>query len=394
MSRFNLLEIEDKIGYKFSNKALLHQAFVAPSVSVASNNQKQNYQVLEFIGDSVLALALVKNIVKEFCAIDNSGQFVSKTTVGKLSKLKQEQEQNNTLEHCARVLTLNKFLEHDSDFRSQDSKNKKGDLIEAILGAVALDCKWDFDVICGVVKNILKYRMVYKNYSEKLEKICTKRNIFLPSYSFRIIHPQEVPTPRTVTGPDATASTTTATVTTADGTTTATTASNAASATEESEQRSVQFECFVSVPNAPKIFSAKGFDRLDAKNKACKEAVLYFENLEKQSSAVLQSPVSVLNRLCQRLKYSTPKYEFEEIVKNGKSSWKCEVSIEECELIFSTQDALKKVAKMTAATALLSHLNGDDEKIKTEFYVDDENVIRGKGLLRLTLSKYARAPEA
>lgn len=348
MSNFNHLEIEEKIGYKFSNIELLHQAFVSPSISAASNNQKQNYQVLEFIGDAVLGLAVVKNITSDLSCIDNNGQFVSKTTVAKLNNLKQKNVKNETLEHCARVLTLNKFIEKNSSFSSVDHKNKKGDLIEAILGAVALDCEWNLEIICNVVKNILKFQTSYVNFCEKLENLCRQKKLFLPTYSFHKL-------------------------------------------SKKTKENDLSFiECFVSVPNAPKIFKAEHTDRLEAKNLACKEAFAYLSELEKQQIFSLKNPISELNQFCQQNNLSIPVYSFQEIIQNKKQSWKCDVSINECELIFSSTEKSKKAAKMIAATTLFCHLTGEDEKIKENFCIDDENVIRGQGLLKLILSKYSK----
>ena len=69
--------IQEKICYKFKNPMLLRQAFVSPSLTDASQNRIQNYQLLEFVGDAVLGLSVVKNLVSEFCHIDEKGQFVS-----------------------------------------------------------------------------------------------------------------------------------------------------------------------------------------------------------------------------------------------------------------------------------------------------------------------------
>lgn len=141
---FNFLGVQEKIGYKFKNKNLLRQAFVSPSVTAASEGRIQNYQVLEFIGDSVLGMIVVKKMSDDFCYFDNLGQMISKMNEGKMSELKVDYVKNETLAHCAEALELNQYRERAYEYSSSDYKNKRGDLIEAILGAVALDSNWNY----------------------------------------------------------------------------------------------------------------------------------------------------------------------------------------------------------------------------------------------------------
>ena len=50
-------DVQEKIGYRFKNLALLKQAFISMSVTEASYGRVQNYQVLEFI----------KQHIRHFC---------------------------------------------------------------------------------------------------------------------------------------------------------------------------------------------------------------------------------------------------------------------------------------------------------------------------------------
>lgn len=160
MAQFNTADIQEKIGYTFKNPTLLKQAFTTPSVTVASKRKIQNYQVLEFIGDAVLELAVVKNLINEFCKIDNDGQMVSKTNEGKLTVRKQDFVKNETLYHCANAIGLNKYVNKAYGFCSYNHKGKKGDLIEAMLGAVALDSNWNIEVLSDVARKIFNHKNV------------------------------------------------------------------------------------------------------------------------------------------------------------------------------------------------------------------------------------------
>ena len=69
MDEATLSFIQQKIGYQFVNPVLLKQAFVSPSLTDATQKRVQNYQILEFLGDAVLGLAVVKNLASEFCLV-------------------------------------------------------------------------------------------------------------------------------------------------------------------------------------------------------------------------------------------------------------------------------------------------------------------------------------
>ena len=56
--------VEDQIGYEFKNKLLLRQAFVRKSYS--EENGGENNEVLEFIGDKVLDMAVIRYLSKRY----------------------------------------------------------------------------------------------------------------------------------------------------------------------------------------------------------------------------------------------------------------------------------------------------------------------------------------
>lgn len=334
MTELNIYDIQNKIGYNFKNPILLKQAFTSPSVSEATQHRTQNYQILEFIGDSVLGLAVVKLLAHEFCTIDNDGQMVCKTNEGKLTIRKQELTKNETLAHCSNVLGLDKYMERAYGHHSFDYKNKKGDLIEAILGAVAFDCNWNMDVFCAVIKNILKYKNIQINYTEKLENLCRKKKLGEPLY--RIY------------------------------------------------RKGNTCGCCVSIQNLDRVFRSEDESELNANNNACKEAYNYLKNHKKhQIMASNIDTVSKLQHMHQIKEIERPVYEFEKI----PSGWRCTVSLPDCEYEFCTEGSNKKVAKQLAAESLLNYLinaNFGD----TDVIIDDEKVVRGKGLLKLIMSKY------
>ena len=63
MKNFNANTIENAIGYHFSNKDLLKQAFTRKSYTVEMD-QGENNEVLEFLGDKVLDLIVTKKLIE------------------------------------------------------------------------------------------------------------------------------------------------------------------------------------------------------------------------------------------------------------------------------------------------------------------------------------------
>lgn len=336
MADFDIYDIQKKIGYEFKNPTLLKQAFTSPSITEATQHKVQNYQVLEFIGDSVLALAVVKNLAHDFCVIDNDGQMVCKTNEGKLTVRKQELIKNETLGHCSNLLGIEQYMNKAYGYSSVDYKNKRGDLVEAILGAVAFDSNWDMDVLCSVLKNILKYKDFEINYTEKLQKLCHKKGLGDPIYRF--------------------------------------------------SQNEGSYECCVSVPNADRVFRSQAESELEAQNKACMDACKYFKDHKKlQILAENVDAISKLNLMYQAKEIEKPEYEFERFSALESLKWRCTASIPDMEYEFCTDGNTRQEAKRAAAEALLNYLTGNESE---NVIKDDENVVRGKGLLKLIMSKY------
>ena len=350
MADFDIYDIQKKIGYEFKNPTLLKQAFTSPSITQATQHKIENYQVLEFIGDSVLSLAVVKNLAHEFCHIDNDGQMHCVTNEGKLTVRRQELIKNETLAHCSNVLGLDKYLNKAFGFYSVDHKNKKGDLIEAILGAVAFDSNWNMEILSSVIKNILKFKDFAVNYVEKLESFCKKLKIGEVLYAFY--------------------------------------------------QNENGFECCVSVPNAEKVFRETAKSELDAKNKACKAAYNYikkYRNPKPQSN--FNDAVSTLNYMFLVNQIKKPIYKFKSFLEDDEILWKCSATLENIEYKFCASDFTKRKAKQAAAQALLNYINSNMQNPNpniTPNITEDiiENVIeenlpaRGSGLLKLIMTKY------
>ena len=73
MDNKDLNFIQDQIGYTFRNTDLLQQAFVRKSYS--AENGGQNNEVLEFIGDKVLDLMVVRLLTEKYGIITDSEKY-------------------------------------------------------------------------------------------------------------------------------------------------------------------------------------------------------------------------------------------------------------------------------------------------------------------------------
>ena len=98
--------IQKKINYYFKNADLLQQAFIRRSYSEEMGGQ--NNEILEFIGDKALDLAVIRIMMERFGEIDNSEgysefeiiepqYFSSNLKEGQFTDLKKELVQKKAL---------------------------------------------------------------------------------------------------------------------------------------------------------------------------------------------------------------------------------------------------------------------------------------------------------
>lgn len=152
-----LAEAEKKIGYHFNNPELLVQAFTR--TTYAKENEKESNEVLEFFGDKILSRYIVKRIAETFGCQDKSKD--SEFTIQNHEKEGDFTILHNTLvsnKHLASrtdILDLRKYrLLGKGENLPQNEEKPKADLLEAIMGAVAIDSNWN-DTVIEIVRNKL-----------------------------------------------------------------------------------------------------------------------------------------------------------------------------------------------------------------------------------------------
>ncbi len=128
--------LEEIIGYKFQNHALLKQALTHPSVGYEHDRSMGDNQRLEFLGDAALQLALSTILFERLPTADE----------GRLTKLRSTLVSTRALAKLAGKLSLQSFLIIGKGEEANGGRNRQStmaDALEAVLGAVYLDAGFE-----------------------------------------------------------------------------------------------------------------------------------------------------------------------------------------------------------------------------------------------------------
>lgn len=166
--------VQQKINYQFKNNALLTQALTHRSYS------SQNYERLEFIGDSILDYAIAKMLYEVFPSLPE----------GKLSPLRSQLVKEATLAEIARELQIGKaLLLGIGELKSggHDRASILADALEAIFAAVSLDA--DFATAEKIIRQLFANRikkldvnLTAKDSKTQLQEFLQGRKLALPKY--------------------------------------------------------------------------------------------------------------------------------------------------------------------------------------------------------------------
>jgi len=202
MNNETLKFIQGQIGYVFKNSDLLQQAFVRRSYS--KENGGEDNEVLEFIGDKALDLIVVKLLTEKYGAFaedyddydprEDCNEFVSDFREGKLTEIKKKLVCREMLSSRIRMYGFQyELIMGKSDIEQQifEQESVQEDLFEAIIGAVALDSKWDLDALTNVVDLMLDPNFYLENgfdeqinYVELLQQWYQKKHHNIPVYCY------------------------------------------------------------------------------------------------------------------------------------------------------------------------------------------------------------------
>lgn len=191
MDRNDISAIQKIIGYEFHNSDLLQQAFIRRSYSKEKGGE--NNEVLEFIGDKVLDLIVVKILSEEFGSITSGDfhEFASEYQENKLTEIKKHLVEKDTLANCIDDLGLADYLimgEGDRKNHVENSPSVMEDLFEAILGAVAIDSNYDLKALQDVIELMLNPEaLIYDdeiNYVQEVQDWNLRRTGYVPDREF------------------------------------------------------------------------------------------------------------------------------------------------------------------------------------------------------------------
>ncbi len=353
MRKNDLTFVQDQIGYEFKNKDLLQQAFIRRSYS--EENGGENNEVLEFVGDKVLDLVVVKLLTDMYgCFTEDCNEFISDYQEDRLTEIKTGLVKKETLANCIDNLGLADYLilgKGDLKNNVQNEPAVKEDLFEAILGAVALDANWNLEEMQSVVEIMLDMDSLLEsgeniNYIQEIQEWVSRYNGSIPRFHFKKSS-YESTFYLSFNG-----------------------VSQGFNILGDSRINKVKYHCLLKIDDSMPIFRGFGESKKEARSAVCEVAYNYLENNNKLFSIrdEIENPrweqaINQLEILARRDYFSIPIYNFiEQHDKNGNPVWSCECHIKEEKYSFSGISSSKKDAKKDAAYSALKYVLGIEEE--------------------------------
>lgn len=357
-------EIEHLIGYKFERRMLLQQAFTRKSYTQETHDGDNN-EVLEFIGDKALDLAVVRALSDYYGDVNERDEYACKLNEGKLTQLKAKLIESKMLAHRIDELGFARhFIKGKAERNSnvQSDQCAKEDLFEAIIGAVAIDSDWDMNAIQDVVELMLDLDYYLENgfdgednFVSLVQQWCQKHNGTLPRYEYDENNGrglQVVVSHFSMFGRN--------------------------TIINRDSEGPVTCKIYIDDGNP---FIGYGYSKSQARMAAAECVYNYLEDkglLYTLADAIgeptRETALTKLNELWQKGYFSKPEFVFkEEYDGNGNSIWKCECHIAEYQYYYCKKSGSKKEAKRGAAYDMLVsilHANGNDNNNE---WLDEED---------------------
>lgn len=363
----DLKEIQRRVGYTFHNTDLLRQAFIRKTY--AQENGGEDNEVLEFIGDKVLDIVVVKILIDEYGYLTSDcddydedsdyNEFCCEYSEGRLTELKKKLVERNTLADRIDRLEFADYLilgKGDQKNKVYEEDSVKEDLFESIIGAVTIDSNWDWGEIRSVVEYMLEpdtyLNNKKENYVEFIQEWSLKRYGVLPWIQVNNAHyndeyrlcPMNVIRSTPKREPNT-------------------------FIINDQEYYKTHFKCELYLNGIDKIFIGYGRSKNKARKDVCELAYQYLEENDLLFSIQdeIDNPnkyeaINQLETLARRGYFSIPTYDFEQKYDgNGNPIWKCACYIEEYDTYFKAESSSKKDAKKTAAFEMLKFVLNEEE---------------------------------
>lgn len=343
MDRNDISAIQKIIGYEFHNSDLLQQAFIRRSYSKEKGGE--NNEVLEFIGDKVLDLIVVKILTEEFGSITSGDchEFASEYQENKLTEIKKHLVEKETLANCIDDLGLADYLimgEGDRKNHVENSPSVMEDLFEAILGAVAIDSNYDLKALQDVIELMLNPEaLIFDdeiNYIQEVQDWSLRRTGELPEREFKENYGFYTMSPGLLN--------------------------------PHAPMMNERFTCYVQVDGVKKAVG-HGTSKVKAHEEAAKAIYDYLDDnnmlytiQDEIDEPSLNMAINQLETLARRGYFSLPEYTAEEHHdENGNPFWHVECHIDEVEYYFDADSSSKKQAKKQAAYDMLRYVLDEED---------------------------------
>lgn len=157
--------IQEKTGYVIKSNAILNQVFRRSSF--AAETGENSNEIFEFIGDQVLSYYVVKLVSEKCGSLSLTDDYTFRIRENKFTLIKQALVNNETLAEIIDDWDISKYLLLGrSDINNEVVKETKvrADLLEAVIGAIAVESNWNSEILETAVSKVL-------NIDEAIEKM-------------------------------------------------------------------------------------------------------------------------------------------------------------------------------------------------------------------------------
>ncbi len=155
----NLKPLEEKLGHSFRDKKLLLQALTHKSYSLGESIK--NYEILEFLGDSIINLLVVDILVSEFKDLKE----------GELASMKAFFVSEDFLVSLAQGMDLGSYiLANGRKFNIRSNASVMADVFEALWASVYLDSGKDLNYVRELFNQLYRDLIVEKAKSKEYKK--------------------------------------------------------------------------------------------------------------------------------------------------------------------------------------------------------------------------------
>lgn len=169
-------DLEARLGYRFRDRSLLEEALTHASARESHNER------LEFLGDAVLNLVVADHLFHQFADVRE----------GRLTELKAFLVARKTLDEVGARLELGTELQIGGGLEKRGSipRSLLGNALEAVLGAIYLDCGDELQTCSQLVKRWLEPeiatvedRQYQRAAKQHLQALAQAEYGTLPSYA-------------------------------------------------------------------------------------------------------------------------------------------------------------------------------------------------------------------